>query len=104
VIHPDDIDGLIGAIQPHLAAGHVGYAGLFSPVQLNYHGMWSEIVWVISDLSNQDFDHPYVRRLREEMNRIVDSGALPPEVFAVNATFHGREALENHQPVQEAAE
>lgn len=103
MIHPDDIDGLIGALQPHLDGGRVGYAGLFSPVQLNYHGMWSEIVAVIADLSNQDFDHPYVRRLREEMHRIVDSGALPPEVFAVNTTFHGREALEDHQPARAAA-
>lgn len=106
MIHPDDIDGLIAAIQVHLEAGHVGFHGLLSPHQMNYRECYHQVCMLSAEWSNEgiaEFDNRYVRGLRELLNRLALEAPPGSVVYAVNTTFHGREANENHQPERMAA-
>jgi hypothetical protein len=94
MVHPDDIDGLIGALQVHLSAGHVGFHGLYAQHQMDYRASYHQVCLLSAKWSNEStaaFDNRYVRELRGLLNDLGTTPAVDPAVYAVNTTLRGRE-------------
>jgi len=101
-IDPEDIDGLIAALQVHLQEGRVGFDGLFSRHQMNFKNCWRELCQTISDVingSDANFDNEELTVIRNRMNELADTVPYDHLVYAVNTTFYGKDtALQDHAP------
>lgn len=94
-LHDDEI---VAEMQRRLSRSTVGFEGLYSANQLNFRAMWHGIADTIHAMSNEDFDHPHVKRIRERFHELAGSTTLfNPAVFAVNSTYLGVERIEEHQ-------
>lgn len=84
-----------------LNQGVVGFYGLYSTNQQDFREMWTDFADWVSDMCNADFDYwnPVRLKLLEIEARYggnrVESRR---QVFAVNTTYYGRAAEEDHQP------
>lgn len=106
MIHPDDIDGLIGALQVHLSEGRVGFHGLLADFQMDYRASYHKVCLLSAGWNNESpeaYATRHVRELRELINRLGTTPAVDPKVYAINTTFIGKStAFQDHQP-REAA-
>lgn len=96
-LHDDEI---VAEMQRRLARGSVGFHGLYATHQMDYRASYHQVCLLSAEWSNEpgQFDNRYVRGLRELLNRLGEFQAVDPGVFAVNTTFHGRSAFEDHAP------
>jgi hypothetical protein len=80
-----NIDDAIARVSEGLTNGEIGYMGLYSQEQQNYHAMWSQLCDYVAELSNADFEKHF--ELRQRVQRIADEtiGQSVP-IFAVNTT------------------
>ena len=99
-------DELVDEVRVRLNDGVLGYKGLLSTNQADHDSMWQEMFSWISAQVLADPDNETIKALRVEFLRITDEHT-PKGVFAVNTTFFGRSAFEDHAPkpyLAEAAE
>lgn len=101
-IHDDEI---VAEMQRRLARGTVGFHGLYARHQMDYRACYHQICLLSARWSNESsdaFDHRYVRELRNLLNELGEYRPMDPDVYAVNTTFHGRSAFEDHAPAKAA--
>lgn len=94
-------DELVAEIERRLEQGVLGFHGLYSTNQQNFREMWCDLSDWVHIESLRDFDD--VQRVRLKMLEITDRHdgervQARRQIYAVNTTYHGREALEEHQP------
>lgn len=91
-------------VEKRLSVGMFDFLGLYSTNQQNYRAAWDEVMNAVHELCLHDFDkyQPLRQLMLDAMDR--HQGERRQEmrkVYAINTTFHGREANEDHSP-QEA--
>lgn len=94
-------DDLVAEVERRLEQGVLGFHGLYATNQQDFREMWIDLGEWVHEQSNAAFDD--TQRLRLKMLEIVDRHdgervQARRGVYAVNRTFHGRAAEENHQP------
>jgi len=95
-IHPDDIDGLLAAIHVHLQAGRVGFNGLMSPSQMDYHSCWNALCQTISDVVNgsaENFKNEELTVIRNRVNELAEFKTPELLTYAIATTRYGREDM-----------
>lgn len=94
-------DELAQEVERRLDAGVMGFHGLYSTNQMNWREAWVDVMDLLHDLCNGDFDKwqphrqmMYDAQARHDGDRVQNRR----KVYAVNTTFHGRSAEEDHAP------
>lgn len=81
-------------------AGRMGWHGMYSTNQINYREAWTDAMDQLHQRCNDDFDrwNPHRTMMQEALERHLGVATERREVYAINTTYHGRSAFENHAP------
>lgn len=102
-LHDCTNDELVQEVERRLQGNTLGFHGLYSTNQQNWREAWCDVADWVNDMCNADFDrfHPMRQIMCDAIGR--HTGTLESsrrQVYAVNTTFHGRSAFEDHAPEQ----
>jgi hypothetical protein len=104
-LHGCTNDELVSEVEHRLGGNTLGFNGLYSTNQQNYREAWVDVMDWLHDMCNADFDkwNPHRQMMTAALERHGgDNVQNRRQVYAVNTTFHGRSAFEDHAPEQAA--
>jgi hypothetical protein len=91
-VHTDE---LVAEVEKRLEAGILGHNGLYSSNQIMFRESWADVMDLLHDLCNGDFDkwNPHRQLMIGALNRHEgDRVQNRRRVFALNTTQLGRES------------
>ena len=97
---------LTAEVERRLGNNEMGFSGLYSSNQQDFREAWTDAMQELHRLCNEDFERwqPHRQLMVECLERHVGvNGPSRRRVYAVNTTYHGRDAEEDHAPESEAA-
>lgn len=100
-LHDCTNDELVQEVERRLAGNTLGFHGLYSTNQQNYREAWCDVMDWLHQCCNTDFErwHPHRDMMIAALERHVgDNVQNRRQVYAVNTTYHGRSAFEDHAP------
>jgi hypothetical protein len=95
-------DELVAAVEHRLEGNTLGFSGLYSTNQQNYREAGQDTMDWLHDMCNADFErwNPHRQVMIAALERHGgDQVQVRRQVYAVNTTFHGRSAFEDHAPI-----
>ena len=91
-------DDLVAEVQNRLTAGVLGYSGLYSRNQLDYCGAWWALCSYVHELRGKWPNELVPKLMWDKITELARTKTEAPGVFAVNTTFHGVAARQDHAP------
>lgn len=102
-LHDDEI---VAEMQRRLDRGSVGWHGLLSAHQRSFRDIWCALYGYLNDRCNRTGDPGALSEawiIRDRMHLLINEGSDEIKIFAVNTTYLGRSAFEDHSPRRDAA-
>ena len=102
-LHTCANDELVKEVERRLQGNTLGFHGMYSTNQQDFREAWCDAMDLLHDLCNGDFDRwqPHRQMMIDALERHGgDRVQNRRQVYAVNTTFHGRAAEEDHSPQQ----